>query len=159
MILDYLRSPYHRDIEKGWGAFESGNLEKAEKHFQRVLSNEDDPDMGLPDLIDAHNGVAAVARAHKDFFDAHRLYREAEYLISKYYPKGTMPAHLSWNHVDQRPVLRTMIGLAHTAYLQGKLKEAQKYYNVVLQKDPRDHLGMKRYLHALDTGEHFPDRR
>mgnify|MGYP001617731370 CR=1 FL=1 len=155
MLIDYLHSKYHREIEDGWGAFEIGNLGKAEVHFQNVLHHEDDPDMALPDRIDAHNGAATVARAHRDFFDAWRLYREAEYLISKQF-SGNMPSHLSWHHVDQRPVLRTFIGLGHTAYLRKNVREAKKYYILVLQKDPRDELGMKRYLHALEKGEHFP---
>lgn len=156
MLIDYLHSKYHREIEEGWGAFEVGNVRKAEEHFTRVLHNEDDPDMALPDLIDAHNGVAAVARAHKDFFDAWRLYREAEYLITKH-THGKMPKRLSWSDPHERPVLRTLIGLAHTAFLRNNVPTAKKYYHLILSHDPKDRLGMKSYLLSLETGKHFPD--
>ena len=157
MLIDYLHSKYHRELEDGWGALEIGNLTKAERHFSNVLQSEDDPDMALLDLIDAHNGMAAVARGHKDFFDAHRLYKESEYLIGKLY-KDRMPERLSWNDPRERPLLRTLIGLAHTAYVRKNTKEAERYYRRVIKRDPRDHLGVKRYMTALENGEPFPDR-
>ncbi len=67
MLLSYLRSKYSHDIDEGWGAFEIGNHEKAEKHFRYVLSNEDDPRITVFDAVEAHNGLGAVSRAHKDF--------------------------------------------------------------------------------------------
>lgn len=156
MILDYLRSQYHHELEDGWGAFEVGNLQKAEQHFTNVLQHEDDPNIALPDLIDAHNGIAAVAREHKDFFDAWRLYRESEYLIEKHM-RGALPERLSWSAPQERPVLRTLIGLAHTAFLRNNKAAAKKYYKRVLAHDPKDHLGMKKYISALDEGKHFPE--
>lgn len=154
MLLDYLHSKYHREIEDGWGALEVGNTKKAEEHFKKVLEREDDPQMALPDLIDAHNGLAAVAREHRDFFDAHRLYREAEYLIGKESP--SLPAHLSWSDPWERSVLRTLVGLAHTSFLRNNVKTARRYYLSVLAHDSKDHLGMKRYLAALEAGSGFP---
>lgn len=156
MMLDYLRSKYHHELEDGWGAFEIGNLQKAEQHFTRVLQHEDDPNVALPDLIDAHNGMAAVARQHKDFFDAWRLYREAEYLTGKQY-RGGIPRQLSWSCPHERPVLRTLIGLAHTAFLRNNSAVAKKYYCRVLAHDQKDHLGMKKYIVALEEGKHFPE--
>ena len=156
MLIDYLHSKYHRELEEGWGALEIRNLAKAEQHFQHVLQSEDDPDMALADCIDAHNGAAAVARAHNDFFDASRLYREAEYLLQKRYG-GAVPLHLSWSDPEERVALRTLIGLAHTAFSGHNTTAAKKYYQMVLERDPGDHLGMNRYLKALENDETFPE--
>ncbi|MBI4252746.1 hypothetical protein HY623_01015 [Candidatus Uhrbacteria bacterium] len=155
MLLDYLHSKYHREIEDGWGALEIGNTRKAEEHFKKVLEHEDDPSMALSDLIDAHNGLAATAREHRDFFDAWRLYREAEYLIAKEF--SPLPPHLSWSDPRERPVLRTLVGLAHTSFLRNNVETARRYYREVLARDPKDHLGMSRYVAALEAGETFPD--
>lgn len=155
MLIDYLHSKYHRELENGWGALETGNLKKAEEHFLYVLQQEDDPTMAAPDLIDAHNGSATVARAHNDFFDAWRLYREAEYLLLKRYADA-LPAQFSWSDPEERVALRTFIGLAHTAFLRNNVPAAKKYYEMVLSRDPKDRLGMKRYLEALQNGERFP---
>lgn len=148
MLIDYLHSTYHSELEEGWGALEIGNLSKAEQHFKHVLQNEDDPNIAAPDLVDAHNGAAAVAREHNDFFDAWRLYREAEYLLQKWY-KDDMPKRLSWSDPQERVVLRTLTGLAHTAFLREDTPTAKRYYQMVLSRDPKDHLGTKKYLEEM----------
>lgn len=155
MLIDYLHSKYHCELENGWGALEAGNLKKAEQHFLYVLEQEDDSNMAAPDRIDAHNGAAAVARAHSDFFDAWRLYREAEYLLHKWHA-NVLPDRLSWSDSEERVVLRTLIGLAHTAFLRNNVPTAKKYYEMVRSRDPKDNLGMKRYLEALQNNEKCP---
>ncbi|MBI4599332.1 hypothetical protein HY732_00235 [Candidatus Uhrbacteria bacterium] len=154
MLLSYLRSKYNSDIEEGWGAFETGNLEKAEHHFQHVLDHERDPHMTVFDSIEAHNGLGAVSRAHKDFFDAWRWYKEAEHLLKEYY-RHTWPATLSWSHPHDRPALRTLIGLGHTAYARGSTKIAQRYYTTVTEHDRKDELGIRAFLAAIAAGKNY----
>ncbi len=155
MLLNYLTSKYHRDIQDGWGALEIGNIEKAEHHFKHVLDQEDDPHMGVLDLVDAHNGQGACFLAHKDFFHATRWYREAKYLLDQHF-KHAWPEELHWNSQEDRPVMRALIGLGHLAYHKGNTKYAKKCYSELLKKDPKDELGVKRYLHALEKGKEFP---
>ncbi len=156
MILDYLHSKYHKDIEDGWGAFELENIKKAEKHFRFVLEHEDDPEASVVDIIEAHNGMGAVSRSHKDFFDAWRWYKEAEYLLDEYYKKtGGLPKRLKWNHPHDRPALRTFVGLGHTAYARADKKNARRYYHMILERDIKDELGVHEYMEALEHGKHF----
>lgn len=159
MILDYLHSKFHREIEDGWGAFEVGNLKRAEKHFRFVLEHEDDPDASLVDVIEAHNGIGAVSRAHNDFFDAWRWYKEAEYLLDEYYKKeGGLPKRLKWDYAHDRPALRTFIGLGHTAYARVDTKNARRYYQMILDRDIKDELGVQEYVDALEQGKHFSEK-
>lgn len=155
MLLSYLTSRYHRDIQDGWGALEIGNIEKAEQHFNYVLEHEDDSRMTVFDLIDAHNGRGACFLTHKDFFHATRWYREAKYLLDKHF-HHVLPDTLHWNSEHDRPVMRTLIGLGHLAYHKGNKAFAKKCYNDLLKRDSKDELGVKRYLHALEKGEEFP---
>ncbi len=154
MILHYLRSDYSRHLDEGWGAFEAGSLEKAEHHFRFVLHHEDDPELSVFERVDAHNGMGAVARAHRDFFDAWRWYKEAEHLLLKEY-KHAWPKQLTWDHPNDRPALRTLTGLGHTAYAREDSKTARKYYQTILDHDKRDELGIQAYLTAIRRGKHF----
>ncbi len=155
MLLSYLRTKYSTDIDEGWGAFELGNLEKAEKHFHRVLAYERDPHLTVFDSIEAHNGLGAVSRAHKDFFDAWRWYKEAEHLLDCYY-EHSWPVTLSWAHPHDRPALRTLVGLGHTAYARGDRKAARSYYATVTSHDKKDELGIRSFMAALAAGKNFP---
>ena len=154
MLLSYLRSKYSPDIEQGWGAFELGNLKKAEKHFQNVLAHTHDPHFTIFDSIEAHNGLGAISRAHKDFFDAWRWYKEAEHLLKIYY-RNEWPPVLSWSHPHDRPALRTLVGLGHTAYARGDTKTARSYYAIVTNHDKKDELGIRTFMASLAAGKKF----
>ncbi|MDP2630204.1 MAG: hypothetical protein Q8P56_02230 [Candidatus Uhrbacteria bacterium] len=154
MLLSYLRSNYSHEIDEGWGAFEIGNHEMAEKHFRYVLQHEDDPHITVLDAVEAHNGLGAVSRAHKDFFDAWRWYKEAEYLLEQYYNRA-WPGALSWSYPHDRPALRMLIGLGHTAYARGDTKTAQKYYKMIIDHDKKDELGIRHYMAGIARGKKF----
>jgi len=154
MIISYLKTKQSTLVDEGWAAFEIGNLRKAEDHFLTVLKHEDDPHMTIFDSVEAHNGMGAVSRSHKDFFDAWRWYKEAEYLLDQYYEKK-WPPKLSWDHPHDRPALRTLSGLGHTAFARGDIKVARRYYQMILDCDLKDELGIQRYLTAIRRGEEY----
>lgn len=158
MLLSYLRTKYSKAIDEGLGAFEAGNLQKAEEHFRFIITHEDDPHMTVFDSVEAHNGLGAVSRAHKDFFDAWRWYKEAEHLLKEYYRDARhheWPATLSWWYPHDRPALRTLIGLGHTAYARGRTKSAQNYYTLIVNHDKKDELGIRQYMAAIAAGKKF----
>lgn len=155
MLLDYLSSKYKFHIQDGWGALEIGNSEKAEHHFKKVLEKEHDPKMTIFDLVDAHNGLGACFVAHKDFFHATRWYNEARYFLDEYF-NHEWPLELSWDNPHDKPVMRTLIGLGHLAYHKKDVKNAKKWYSMLLERDAKDELGVKKYLNTLEKGKEFP---
>lgn len=156
MMIDYLTSKYRRYLDEGWGAFEIGNLQKAEKHFSEVLSRHDDPHMTTLDYIEAHVGLGAVNFSHKDFFESHRWYTESKHLLDAMYEKK-WPDRLSWDHANDRPAMRTLIGLGHVAYHGNKLTQARKHYEDLIDADPHDELGVKQFLIALQQRKPFQE--
>ena len=158
MMISYLRTKYSTEIDEGLGALEAGNIHKAESHFKRVLEHEDDPHMTISDSIEAHNGMGAAARAHSDFFDAWRWYKEAEYLLDCQY-QNKWPARLHWSQPHDRPALRTLIGLGHTAFARDDTKTARKYYKTLIDHDRKDELGIRAMMAALAAGKHFNHHR
>ncbi len=156
MLVDYLSTKYHTLIEEGWGAFEIGNLEKAESHFRDVLTHEDDPHISMFDLVEAHNGMGAVNFAHKDFFESHRWYKEAQYLLDDHYARK-YPMHLHWHSVRDRPTMRMLVGLGHLAYSRGDTKRALEHYHQLLHADKGDELGVKKYINAIEAKASFSE--
>ncbi|MBI4239458.1 tetratricopeptide repeat protein [Candidatus Uhrbacteria bacterium] len=156
MLLDYLSTKYHSMLEQGWGAFEMGNLEKAERHFKDVLEHEDDPHISMYDLAEAHNGMGAVNFAHKDFFDAHRWYKESQYLLDHHYDKH-YPVHMHWHNLRDRPAMRMLMGLGHLAYQRGDTSRALHYYKTLLHADSSDELGVKKFICAIESDADFEE--
>lgn len=149
MLVNYLKTNYGHTIEQGWGAFETGNLQKAEECFKIVLQNEDDPRITVFDLAEAHNGMGAINLAHKDFFEAQRYHNEARYILDHHFKEG-WPKELNWWDLHERSAMRTLIGLGHVARERGDFKEAKKYYSMLLKNDKEDELGVKKYLHEVE---------
>ena len=116
MLVNYLITQYKKLIDRGWGAFEMGNTEQAEKLFRAVLEHEDDPHMHAYEAVEAHNGMASVSMRHKDLFDTARWYMEAKYLLDDHYHQN-WPKELDWNHPYERAAMRTLMGLGHVEYL------------------------------------------
>ncbi len=158
MLLSYLKTKYREQLEEGWAAFEIGNFQKAEQHFRTVVAYEDDPLNSPLVAIEAHAGLGAVNLHHKDLFEAHRWYAESHHLLDRYY-EGTWPSRLNWKKLEDHPAMRTLIGLGHLAYEKKDLIRARSHYNRLLKLDPRDELGVKYFLDALDSGLLFHDLR
>ncbi len=150
MLLNYLKTKYGEHNEEGWAAFEIGNLAKAEEHFRAVVKDEDNPRNSIYCSIEAHAGLGAVNLRHRDLFEANRWYMEAYYLLDRLYDKK-WPSKLHWKRVQDRPALRTLVGLAHLAYLKKDTIRARSLYNRLLKIDSRDELGVRRFLDALDS--------
>lgn len=148
MLVDFLTSKYHRTLEDAWGAFEIGNLEKAEKQFEKVIRHHADPHMTPFDLADAHAGLGSVSMAHTDFFGATRWYKEAHHLLDRAY-ENNWPKKLQWHHLQDRPALRILIGLGQVSAYMGKKSAAKTYYEHVLLHDRKDELGVRRLLEEL----------
>ncbi len=156
MLLNYLKTKYDRELEEGWAAFEIGNITKAEEHFREILKNEGSPQNSVYCSIEAHAGLGATNLRHKDLFEANRWYIEAYYLLDKLY-QTKWPNRLEWKKLEDRPALRTLIGLAHLAYIKKDHIRARSFYNRLLKLDHRDELGVRRFLNALDSGIAFEE--
>lgn len=156
MLAAFLKTKYQHSLEEGWGALELGNLPKAEEHFQEVLSNEDDPKITALEIVDAHSGLGALSVKHKDFFDATRWYQEGKYILDRHYGSA-WPKVLDWAKFEDRPAMRTLVGLGHLAYERGDLKGAMRIYEDILDRDKHDGLGIKRYCDAAKEGKKFEE--
>ena len=156
MFASLLISKYGHIIAEGWGAYEVGNYERSEEHFQEVLNNEDDPKIGFFDLVEAHNGMGALSLAHKDFFDATRWYQESKYMLDQHF-ESRWPKRLDWAKKEDRPIMRTVIGLAHLYYRSSQQEKAKELYMQLLYADNHDGLGVRKYLEALDQKKKFEE--
>lgn len=156
MLVNYLTTHYKKRIDQGWGAFEVGNMEKAEECFRDVLEHEDDPHMHEFEAIEAHNGMAALSMNHCDLFDASRWYAEAKYLLDKHYHEK-WPDELDWNHPYERAAMRTLFGLGHVEYQKGNLEKAKTWYQRLLRTDGQDELGALKYIAALKAEKKFEE--
>ncbi len=149
MLVNYLKTHFGHLVEQGWGAFETSNLQKAEEYFLEILKHEDDPRMGVFELVEAHNGMGAVSFEHKDFFEAQRYYNEARYILDHFF-KGEWPKELDWWDLHHRAAMRTLIGLGHVAKGRGDMREAKKFYSFLLKRDSEDELGVKQHLAVVE---------
>ncbi|MDO8571048.1 MAG: hypothetical protein Q7R79_00025 [bacterium] len=149
MITNYLKTHYGHIVDQGWGAFETGNLQKAEEYFRAILQNEEDPKVSIFELVEAHNGMGAISLEHKDLFEAQRYYNEARYILDHYF-KNAWPKELDWYDLHERAAMRAIIGLGHVAKDRGDFKEAKKYYSLLLKWDKEDELGVKKYLNEIE---------
>lgn len=156
MLLNYLKTKCFEEIEEGWAAYEMGNLAKAEKHFRSVVIHEDDPKNSIHCAIEAHAGLGVINLRHRDLFESNRWYMEAYYLLDQQYT-GKWPKRLDWKRIEDRPALRTLIGLAHLAYVKKDTIRARSLYNRVLKLDRRDELGVRAFLNALDAHIDFEE--
>ena len=81
---------------------------------------------------------------------------ESYYLLDQLY-HGIWPSRLEWKKLEDRGALRTLIGLAHLAYLKKDTIRARLLYNRLLKLDHRDELGVRRFLDAIDSGIPFEE--
>lgn len=156
MLLDYLKTKYREMLDEGWAAYEMGNLRKAEEHFSQIIANEDDPDNTDATILEAHAALGIMNLRHRDLFEANRWLQECMYIIERRYPEG-MPKTLDWKRLDDRAVMRALIGLGHLSYEKHDLDRARSYYETLVKADKRDELGMRRYLDAIEQGIPFAD--
>lgn len=154
MLVNYLTTRYGKLIDQGWGAYEVGNFEKAEELFRNVLDHEDDPHIHDFEVIEAHNGIAAINLHHKDMFEASRWYKEAYYLLDTHFHTH-WPKELDWKTPHERAAMRALIGLGHVAYFKGDLAKAQQWYERLLHSDKQDELGVTHYLEAIKNKKKF----
>ncbi len=153
-----LTNKYSELVYEGWGAVEQGSFNRAEEHFTSVLSSQDDPSLKALDLIDAHNGMGVVSLSHRDLFDALRWYHEAKYLFEQHYGKKK-PVRLKWDIAEDRPLMRYYIGHGNAHYVSGNTKKAQECYLALLERDPSDALGAKKYLEGIEEEKLFEEVR
>lgn len=156
MLVNYLTTHYKKLLDQGWGAYEMGNMEKAEQYFREILDHEHDPHMHAHEAVEAHNGMAALSMNHKDFFEAARWYMEAKYLLDAHY-QHSWPNELDWNHPYERAGMRTLMGLGHVEYQRGNVAKAKKWYEQLLHSDGQDELGVARYIAAIKEKKKFEE--
>jgi|GEM_PF-1046028 len=156
MLLDYLKTKYRELLDEGWAAYEMGNLRKAEEHFSQIIANEDDPDNSPGTILEAHAAMGIMNLRHRDLFEANRWLQECMYILERRYPSG-LPKKLDWRRLEDRAIMRALIGLGHLAYEKKDNDRAKSYYEKLVKADKRDELGIRRYLEALEQGIPFSE--
>jgi len=143
-------------LQDAWKALEAKNYADADHLFKKVIQAESEEEVKLMDIVDAHNGLGAVAIVHKDLLDARRWFHEAKYLLERHYD-GHWPKSLSWQNWEERIPLYTLLGYGHVEYLGGDLHKAKEHYERVLALDPKDGAHAKRYIEDIMVGKSFKD--
>lgn len=135
----------------GWAALQSEMLSEAEEAFLGVLS-------GDPHHADALNGLGTVYFHEKRLDDAEAMYAKALKEAMKFF-KDRMPTHVDWETPHDRSLLRTLHGLALTAYRRGDTAEAEKRFKELLKLNPKDNTGAKFLLADIRRGRKRWDQR
>ena len=119
----------------GWAALQSKQMSQAEEAFLSVLTAD-------PDHIDALNGLGTVYFHEKRLEEAENLYKKAKEISMRFYD-GKLPDHVDWEAPRDRSLLRTLHGLALTAFRNVETEEAERRFSEMLKMDPEDQTGAK----------------
>ena len=128
----------------GWAALQSNRMSEAEEAFLAVLTHD-------PAHIDALNGLGTVYFHENRTEEAWKLYQRAKNSLLDFY-SGTLPDHVNWDAPTDRALLRTLHGLALTAFRKGDTEDAEKRFQNLLDIDPEDHTGSKYMLDDIKKG-------
>lgn len=128
----------------GWAALQSGRNSEAEEAFLAVLTHD-------PNHVDALNGLGTVYFHEKRLDESWQLYQRAQKQLEGFY-SGKLPDHVDWNAPTDRALLRTLHGLALTAFRKGETEEAKTRFQKLLDMDPEDHTGSTFMLRDIEQG-------
>ena len=131
-----------RDVEDhvfdGWEAMHQGDFDEAKAHFQDALDND-------PWLVDAYNGLAAIAEERNDLETAGKRYQEAYERAREILDSESPDAYWWWSNLDTRPYMRARAGLASIYRGREQYRDAIDEYEALLRLNPGDNQGV-RYL-------------
>jgi tetratricopeptide (TPR) repeat protein len=151
------------EFDTGCEAYEAGDLTKARRIFQAVLSQ-------MPDHLDAIHHLAIVLSGLNLADEARDLWEQAIRIGRKAFPKDLEIGkdRLEWGWLENRPFLRCLHGLALVRYEEGKIEEALRLFHELLSLNPNDNQGVRamalealfelgKFQDALKIAEQYPD--
>ncbi len=120
----------------GWAALQRNGLSEAEENFLSVLAAD-------PEHHDSLNGLGTVYFHEKRLEEAESLYRKANsVLLNKFYGHK-LPDHVDWDAPHDKALLRSLHGLALTAYRRGDTKQALAGFEQLVKLNPKDNTGAR----------------
>ena len=126
----------------GWEAMHQGDFDEAEADFRAALDDD-------PWLVDAHNGLAAIAEERGDVEAAHEHYQEAYERAREMLDSESPDARWWWADFDTRPYMRARAGLASTYWSREQYRDAIDEYEALLDLNPRDNQGVRFIVGSL----------
>jgi tetratricopeptide (TPR) repeat protein len=133
---------YYYDAMECLGA---GNISKAKKLLKKALQLD-------VDFVDGYNGLTAVYEDEKNKKKARESADIAFNLTNEKFLKW--PKEMHWGELDNRPYLRAICNKAIYFHEDGKNKDAEKLYRLLLKLNPGDNQGVRYSLAALFAGKH-----
>ena len=129
-------------IFSGWDALAQSDLEEAEAHFQSALDED-------PWLVDAYNGLAAIAEERNDFETAGKRYQEAYERAREMLASESPDAYWWWSELSTRPYMRARAGLASIYWYRQQYRNAIDEYEALLHLNPNDNQGVRYIIGPL----------
>ena len=133
-IYDNLMDQFNAGCE----LYEQGDVDKAERAFQAVLTQ-------MPDHLDAIHHLAIVLSERNSLDQARDLWEQAVRIGRKAFPQDFKLGRdrLEWGWLDNRPFLRCLHGLALSRYGEGKIEESLTLFQELLSLNPNDNQGVR----------------
>lgn len=121
-----------KTLHEGWEHLKANELDAAEGVFARIAASD-------PSVIDAWNGLGAVAFEHGDLEGSLMNYRKARAAALVMYG-GEFPDRLHWTE-EHKPALRAIHGMGLNYFRLEKFSEAEELFEALLQLNPADNQG------------------
>ena len=126
-------------VYDGWELLDS-DIREAKKCFRQALALD-------PDIADAYNGLAEIAKALGDQMAAERHYLTAYEKAKAALGTEDAKAFAWWGELETRPYMRSRHGLGLLYLEAGRYEQAIALFEDLLRKNPNDNQGI-RYLIA-----------
>jgi tetratricopeptide (TPR) repeat protein len=120
-----------------------GEFDKAIKLFKQVLEI-------MPDMMGAKVGLSLAYDEIEDKKKSQESSEQAYQDTLKHFPEW--PTDFTWGIIEYRPYLRAICNHACRLHIDGKSKEAEKLYRVLLKFTPHDNQGVRYLLAGLHAG-------
>lgn len=125
-------------------ALDLGKISMAKRLLQKAL------DLDI-EFIDAYNGLTSVYEDQGNKEMAKKCAGLAFDLTRKMFPNW--PKNMHWGELDNRQYLRAICNEAIYLHEEGRKKEAESLYKLLLELNPNDNQGVRYLLAALFSGE------
>lgn len=123
-----------------WEEIRAHNLDEAERIFEEET-------VADPSNLDAWNGLGAVRFERGDLASSLGCYERA-LAVARAAHGGRLPDRLPWTE-ENKPVLRSIHGVAINLFRDGKLAEARKEFELLLKLNPDDNQGAATMLRDI----------
>ncbi len=119
---------------EGWEYLKAHDLDAATRVFSRVAQAD-------PSVVDAWNGLGAVAFERGDLQESLVCYRKARAAALARYG-GEFPDRLPWVE-EHKPALRAIHGMGLNYFRLEKFAEAEELFEALLRLNPADNQGVQ----------------